>query len=788
MTRTIIFLLIVSILLSSVSAQDFNAFGDLTVNAVPCGSAVRNVTIQNTRDIASTFSLSVGGDASDYVTFSTISFALEPTQSAIINTYYNIPCDVSPGSYATDLFFSDGEVEKQLTQDLVIAVPDNLNLTLSQTSAVIAPCETAGYTLTLHNPLNFTEIYNLQASGHPNAHVSEKTAVLQGNERKDIIVSVTPDDCAQSGTFPLTVSIDADKSEQHKDIALELIIKSTDIPIIAEGVNRIRTSYVDSTADITVENTGDRITQYTLSIDGADWASISPSTVSLSPGQIKTLALRLQPTEQDSKGTYVATLVATVEQTGIQYGKDITLVLKSETLFEKNPALFIGAIIVIIAAIAGIYYLVRYLRSPAFKEKMRKMKEQREARRKAHEQKRAEKLRKKLEQQRKEAERKRAEVERVKKQMQRKVEREYKKDYHIVAKKDLIIGKKQVPKAKIGMLALGIIVVLLLATLWAIISPNGLYVLIGIVILAVIFAAKKLSRMRVIRVSWKNAIEKHPLTVHAWNCGLSLLTITPEKSIKNFKLLARKGRARVAPSVAVYQTIQLKTNVSEDATSIKATFSISKQWLARKQVSLDDVRLARYANQSWSTISFKKTGEDKKYIHIAADIEKHGTYSVYARVSQKTAPPANRLVWGFIGVAILIAIAIALTPSNGTVAHGIPPQVWQQDLVHTLDLSNYFKDPDGDKLTFSVSKTNKIAIDISGSTAFMTPDPSWTGEERVKFGASDSKGGFIASNTVPLRVQSHLIPPRVQPFIAIVVAIIALILIVWSIRSQKKRK
>lgn len=788
MTRTIIFLLIVSLFLVSVSAQDFNAFGDLTVNAVPCGSAVRNVTIQNTRDVQSTFTLSVGGDASDYVTFSAISFALEPMQSAVINTFYNIPCNVRPGNYATDLFFSDGEVEKQLTQDLIIAVPDNLNLTLSQTSAVIAPCETAGYTLSLHNPLNFTEIYNLQASGHPNVHVSEKTAVLQGDERKDVMVSVTPDDCTQSGTFQLTVSIDADKSEQKKDIALELIIKATDIPVLAEGITRIRTGYVDSTADITIENTGDRATQYALSAEGVSWASISPSTVSLNPGQTKTLSLRLQPTEEASKGTYVATLVATVEQTGIQYSKDIDLVLKPETLFERNPMLIIAIIIVIIAAIVGLYYLVRYVRSPAFKEKMRKMREKREARRKANEQKRAEKLRRKLELQRKAAERKRAELERVKKQMQRKAEKEIKKDYHMVAKKDLIVGRKHVPKAKIGMLILGIAVIILLATLWAIISPNGLYVLIGIIILAVIYAAKKLSRMRVIRASWKNAVEKHPLTVHAWKCGLSLLTITPEKAIKNFKLLIRKTRARAAPSAAVYQTIQIKTNVSEDATAIRATFSVSKQWLARKQATLDDVRLARYSNQNWSTISFKKSGEDKKFIHLTADIEKHGTYSLYARVSQKPAPAGNRLVWGFIGVAILIAIAIALIPQNGTVAHGIPPQVWQQDLVHTLDLSNYFKDPDSDKLTFSVSKTNRIAIDISGSTAFMTPDPGWTGEERVKFGASDNKGGFIASNTVPLRVQSHLIPPRVQPYIAFVIAILALILIVWSIRSHKKRK
>ncbi|MEM3154007.1 MAG: PGF-pre-PGF domain-containing protein [Candidatus Woesearchaeota archaeon] len=784
MQRTIIFLLIASLFLLSVSAQDFNAFGDMTVNVVPCGSAVRNVTIQNTRDVASTFTLSVDGDASNYVTFSAISFTLQPMQSAIVNTYYNIPCDVRTGTYATELFFSDGEVEKQLIQEVIVAVPDNLNLTISQTSAVIAPCETAGYTLSLQNPLNFTEIYNIRAKGHPNIHVSEKTAVLQGNERKDIIVSVTPDDCTESGTFPLTVSVEADKSNQKKEVALELIIKATDIPILAEGVNRIRTDYVDSTAEITLENTGDRITRYTVSVEGVPWASISPEKVSLNPGQKKTLSLRLMPTEKIRKGTYTATLVATVEQTGIQYSKDIIIILKPATLFERNPALFIGSIVVIAAAIVGAYYFVKYIRSPAFKEKMRKMREKREARKKAREQKRAELLRKKLELQRKAAERKRAEIERIKKQMQRKAEKEIKKDYHMVARKDLVIGKKKAPRAKIGMLILGIIVIILLASLWAIIAPNGAYVLLGIGILAVIFLAKKAARSRVIRIHWKNAIEKHALTVHGWKKGLTLLTITPEKSIKNLKLQIRKARARVAPSAAVYQTMHIKTNVTEDVTSIRATFSIPKKWLSRKQVALDDFRLARYANQTWSTVPFKKSGEDKNSIYITADIDRHGTYSIYARVQQL---PTDKPFWGFIGVGLLMAVAIALIPSHGTIAHGIPPQVWQQDHVHTLDLGNYFKDPDGDKLTFTVSKTEHVSIDIIGSTVFMTPKTGWTGEERVKFGADDGKGGFVASNTVLLRVQKHLIPPRIQPTIALAVAIAALILIVWSIRSQKKK-
>ena len=78
MQRTITILFLIALILPLVNARDFNAFGDTTVNVIPCGSATRTVTIQNTRDEQSTYSLSVDGDASDYVTFSTLSFILNP--------------------------------------------------------------------------------------------------------------------------------------------------------------------------------------------------------------------------------------------------------------------------------------------------------------------------------------------------------------------------------------------------------------------------------------------------------------------------------------------------------------------------------------------------------------------------------------------------------------------------------------------------------------------------------------------------------------------------------------
>ncbi len=780
MQRTTVIFLLIALLLPSASAQDFLAFGDTAINTFPCGSTTSNITIQNTRENQATYSLSIDGTGSDYITFSSLNFALNQGQSALINTFYNIPCTTRPGTYLVDIFFNDGEVEKTLTQEIIIAIPDNVNVTTQQTSAVIAPCETAGYTLQLSNPLNFTEIYTISASGHSNIHVSEKRAVLTGDENKNIIVSVTPDDCTQSGTFPLTVEISTEKSNQKKDVALELIIKSTDIPILAEGINKIRTDYTDSTADLTIENTGDRETQYGLMIEGAPWASISPSSVTLNPGQQKTINLRLTPTEQIPEGSYPITLTATVEQTGIKYSKELTIKLQKPTLFEKNPTLVVAIAVVILAILIGMFYTVRYFRSPAFKEKMRRWKEKREAKRKAREQKRAELLKRKLEQQRKNLERKQAERERLKKQL----EREFKKEYHVVARKDIVIGKKKKQPLKIIAIILGVLILLLIGAAWSLIEPNFQYVLLGLAILGVIFIAKQMSRARVIKARWKMLLEKQTVTLKAWKKGLSLLSITAKKPIKQFKILIRKTKARIAPSPAVYQSILVKTNTEE--ASLKATFTVSKAWLARKKVGVEEVRLARYANQAWNTIQLKKTGESKDAIHFTAEI-KEGTYSIYARV-KKQPIRARKIIWGIIGIALITAIAIVIAPQPATtIAHGIPPQTWQENTVHQIDLDKYFKDPDADKLSYTSTEIKHITIDIVNNTAILTPETDWTGEERVRFIGDDGKGGLVASNTVSLRVQKDTIPVNLQPYIAIILAVLTILLLLWTISQNNKK-
>jgi len=86
---------------------------------------------------------------------------------------------------------------------------------------------------------------------------------------------------------------------------------------------------------------------------------------------------------------------------------------------------------------------------------------------------------------------------------------------------------------------------------------------------------------------------------------------------------------------------------------------------------------------------------------------------------------------------------------------GIPAQEWAVNTDHTLDLNEFFVDPDGDSLLFTHSTLNHITVDINDGIATLTPDESWTGTETVVIYAEDGRGGLVNSNRFRLTVSEN---------------------------------
>src|SRR4030042_1084611 len=125
-TRTLIIIALTLALITNAYA-DFEAYGEPTINIDTCGQTVQQILIHNTEQATQTFSISTEGLA--IVKFSEITFEVPPQQYKQIDAFYEASCE-KEGEYPLIIYFTTGDTEKALEQNIIITRPDTINLTM----------------------------------------------------------------------------------------------------------------------------------------------------------------------------------------------------------------------------------------------------------------------------------------------------------------------------------------------------------------------------------------------------------------------------------------------------------------------------------------------------------------------------------------------------------------------------------------------------------------------------------------------------------------------------------
>lgn len=813
MRQNIFFLFFLILLLPTASAQ-FLAFGDTSITAEQCEIVSKNVTIQNTKAQTHNYALSVGGSGSDFVTFSQIAFSLTPQNHTRITTFYTIPCDAKPKTYPVSIYFDDGADELELYQELEVIEKPAVLIDAVPASHVITPCAEAEFNMNFTNPSNFTDIISLSATGHENILLSPDTIVLKAEESKQATLKVTPEDCTESGTFPITLIADSQKTEKKTELELEVVITSTGIAQLAEEVTKIKTGYNDSTAELTIKNVGDKQTTYTIAIDGAEFASVDPASITLEPNEESKINLRLNPGEDTPEGEQGIELTATVDETGVVYSKELIVELSKPNFIQRNPIAFAIILVVIAFLIVGAVLLVMYTRTDSYKQKKQERKERREQRKQERKERalaRREKRKERAARRKAERERRRKEKEerkarrrqerqdrkastqafKTKKQVTRKERKAAKKAAKRAiktgkapAEPDYIIGARKSKKKPFILSALVVLILIIILAFWNFIAPNIIYVGIGILILAALLLAKKIVRSSAFTKSWKLVPAKQEQETSVWKKGLRKLIISSDKAIKYYQIRVSKRKNKDLQNAAVLQTFNILQNAPA---KITAEIAVPKKFLNKHKIDLSELKVGKYVNYNWRSQKFEKAGEDLKFVYIKANL-KEGTYSIYAKLPKKKPREISKkriIITGLVLLGLIVMFAVTLIHPN-TVQGAIPAQTWKQDTVHKLYLGDYFSDPDGEKLTYSAEGNDKITIDFVENTAIFTPQTGFTGEERVKFTATDASGAAVTGNTVPLRVRKVLVPWYFQPILSVILAVLAVLVLIWMVVKLKK--
>jgi len=77
---------------------------------------------------------------------------------------------------------------------------------------------------------------------------------------------------------------------------------------------------------------------------------------------------------------------------------------------------------------------------------------------------------------------------------------------------------------------------------------------------------------------------------------------------------------------------------------------------------------------------------------------------------------------------------------------------FNEDTTYNLDLSKWFYDPDGDKLTYSTKQGVNLDVQLKGTIAKIKPRRDWYGTEEILFYATDNKGGKAESKKFYIQV------------------------------------
>ncbi|HSU72613.1 MAG TPA: PGF-pre-PGF domain-containing protein [Candidatus Binatia bacterium] len=790
--------LVLVILATAVSAQfveDFSVAAEPSFSTFQGASADSYFQVTNTGSVASGYSVAVvDSDAARWVQMGPLSFTLQPGQSQIVLLHLAVPQDTEPDTYELETVFTTTlGMTASVVQDITVDVPQNV-LLQAIPAKTISPCGTASYPLTVINTGTFAEEYDLTVSKNvaPIATFTKDHFTLGAGKNESTTLTLTPKDCAKAGDTAFTVTGVAKSTESKTTLDLTLSVENTFIPKLEAANKRVNTDA--NTLNATITNTGVKKTTYTLGVTGADFVSVSPNSITVEPGQTGTIEISSKPKSDVAQQPYPLILTASVDD--IKYSVPFTLTVKNPTWVELHLwflfKMVIFAIILIIIAVVAIGRWVAYTETPAYQEKKAERDklraEQQAAREKeaAKAAKEREKLRaEKLEQ--KELDRKQRAQEKLEARLAKERNKGAKeaaaelKATHVLISREKLQGEAIARRSNafwwialiILILAAGVLLygfrTYLLANRDAVIT-GGIALLIVIILLIVyrvFFSAKSATQEWVaLKPRRENQLET------GWRAGLGQLWIRVTELIPNAKLTVmgtRRNPTFIAPEGAVYQylTIAPEGVTADQVEKQRFMFRVARSWLERHEIAEGGIKLMRYTADGWRGIGTEKVRSDEKWVYYQASAVGFEPYAIVGKSRVKREPVTGIAPgWWFLILGIIVVAAVlggiyylALAGKTGTeivgapTASGIPLQAWDEDTAHTIDLGTYFRDPDGDPLTYSYTPVANIVVTISGNTATLTPEKDWFGERTITFTADDGKGGKVNSNAVKLIVR-----------------------------------
>jgi len=216
---------------------------------------------------------------------------------------------------------------------LTLVMQPAFAFTLSSADQSISTCpsNTGLFVAQVGNSGSSTETYSLGVSGAASGWASVAPAgfALGPSQSQDIYVYVTPSSNAQTGNYPLTLTVSSGASSQN--LLFDYEVESChDISLTAQ-VNELSVcSGASASYTLNLRNEGQWEDTFDLAVSGeaGPWSSLSRNSVSLAPGESEQVSVLVTP-PRNNVGVYSLAVSATSQSAGVVVAQSLTITSRS---------------------------------------------------------------------------------------------------------------------------------------------------------------------------------------------------------------------------------------------------------------------------------------------------------------------------------------------------------------------------------------------------------------------------------------------------------------------------
>ncbi|MFH1401066.1 MAG: hypothetical protein ABIH41_06115 [Nanoarchaeota archaeon] len=281
---------------------------DRPLNVCACGSAADTYEVVNVGNVESTFRVELDS-SSDMFRVDAQSFTLSPGQRRSFTVSMTVPCDQrGMVPYQVSVVTHQGR-RKTISHAADVVACQNIGLRLDVYDQVIDQCQQTRFDVMISNTASFTDSFNVAAEGFEDeVRFSESSVTILPAESKTIVGYLRmPCDVSGPITVPLQVTSLRNGGVAKVDYAVDI----KDVSRFSVEVDSPSDvcSMVPGSFTVNMRNWASFQNTYDLFIQGQSFASLSDSSLSLLPGEQKSVHVSLNPSRADEGSASIDLLI-----------------------------------------------------------------------------------------------------------------------------------------------------------------------------------------------------------------------------------------------------------------------------------------------------------------------------------------------------------------------------------------------------------------------------------------------------------------------------------------------